>query len=394
MVIEFMIEQKRHIANKNFSKEKLQIFSKGLHLKTISNKKFHTFFGYYDISPFNEYTNEILYLRINKNQLNNAEIIVHNLKTDQTSIIDSSAAWNWQQGSRLRWFPNSSDEIIFNDFRNGKYLSRKINVRDNQESIIDYPIYDIDNRGKYAVTLNFERLGIMRPGYGYTNKKYKPADNLSYEGVSIVDIYQNKEIEIITYKQIAAALSLNISNFSNNYINHLSFSPSGNKFLFFWLTIENGYHKAFLLVYDLLSKKITPVETEDKVSHYVWLNNNCILYTSYNNYTKCRYYKYCLNGKKEIVNPDSLTTDGHPSIISDNYIITDTYPDKNGYQKIIKSNIGNDRSETIANIYSCYKTEQEKRTDLHPRLNKTKNQVCFDANINGYRQLFILENFA
>lgn len=393
-VIEYIIEKKRYIINKKLNTPKLQIFSKNSQLKTISNKNFHTFFGYYDISPFNEYTNEILYLRVSKKQLKNAEVILHNLKTDQFKIIASSDAWNWQQGSRLRWFPNSPDEIVFNDFQNGRYFSRKINIRNNQELIIDYPIYDIDNRGKYAITLNFERLGIMRPGYGYTNMKYKPKDNLVEEAISILDIHQNKKIETIYYKQIAIALNISISTFSNNYINHLSFSPEGDKFLFFWLTIENTYHKAFLMVYDLMTKKLTPLETEEKVSHYVWLNENCILCTSYNADQKCRYFKYWLNGKKEIVNPDSLTNDGHPSIIADNFIITDTYPDKNGYQKIIKSDICNDRSETIAKIYSCYKIEQEKRTDLHPRLNKKKDKICFDANLNGYRQLFIIDNFS
>ena len=83
------------------------------------------------------------------------------------------------------------------------------------------------------------------------------------------------------------------------------------------------------MIYDLLSKQIIPIETEEKVSHYVWCDNNCILYTSYDKDTKCRYFKYYLNGKKEVVNPESLTVDGHPSILSDNYIITDTYPDKN-----------------------------------------------------------------
>lgn len=33
----------------------------------------------------------------------------------------------------------------------------------------------------------------------------------------------------------------------------------------------------------------------------------------------------------------------------------------------------------------------EKRTDLHPRLNQTKNLICFDANISQYRELFFIK---
>ncbi len=391
-IIELIIEKKRQHLGSSSNIKKTEFFVKKPNVVTVGNKKFHTFFGYYDISPFNEKTNEIIYLRINRKKQKKAEIFLHDLKTDQTTIIATTAAWNWQQGSRLRWFPNSTDEIIFNDYQNGRYISKKINVRNNDETIIDYPIYDIDNQGKYAVTLNFERLGAMRPGYGYANGKYETPKDLGDEGIFKVDIIKNRIDLLLTYKQIGETLGQNNTNFNNNYINHLSYSPSGNKFLFFWLTIVNRYQKAFLLVYDLKTKKLTPLETEGKVSHYVWLDDNCILCTTYNSQNDCRYYKYWIDGKKEIVNPASLTADGHPSCISNDSIITDTYPDKNGYQKIIKADIGNDKSETIAKIYSRYKIEQEKRTDLHPRLNKTKKQICFDANIKGYRQLFVLNH--
>ena len=60
------------------------------------------------------------------------------------------------------------------------------------------------------------------------------------------------------------------------------------------------------------------------------------------------------------------------------------------YQKILFSNLYSDKTIEIAEIYSKFKINPEHRTDLHPRLNMSKNKICFDANIYGYRQLFIL----
>ena len=33
----------------------------------------------------------------------------------------------------------------------------------------------------------------------------------------------------------------------------------------------------------------------------------------------------------------------------------------------------------------------EKRTDLHPRFNKDKSLICFDANTSGHRKLYIVK---
>lgn len=62
---------------------------------------------------------------------------------------------------RLRWFPDTQNMISFNDFVNGKYINRILNVETKEEKILDWPLYDIDCNGKFGITLNFERLGVI-----------------------------------------------------------------------------------------------------------------------------------------------------------------------------------------------------------------------------------------
>lgn len=385
---------------------KLVIFKKIL-MKRISFKKdiitsyqlinygdfnHNVFFGYYDITPFNPQTDEVIYLSVST-ECDKADIILRDLKNNQYQKLTSTLAWNWQQGCRLRWMPgeNEKDIILFNDFMDNQYVTRIFNIRNYQERILDYPLYDITNNGTFGITLNFERLGTKRPGYGYTIRKYYPPANFDNEGIWLVDITKNTATLILRYKEIMQTFNQKEFDVQNCYINHLSFSPSGNKFLFFWIEIKDTYHQANLLVYNIITQNLILLENKMKVSHYVWENDETIICTSYNKDYKCEYYRYSLDGSQNLLCPNILHEDGHPSILNKNVLITDTYPDKNGYQKLLKIDVENSQIFTLLKIYSSHKSRGEKRTDLHPRLNKEKNIICFDANVKGYRKIYFLK---
>lgn len=351
----------------------------------------HSFFGYYDISPFNFETDEILYLELSEDE-KSADVILEDIANETKQKFTTTYAWNWQQGSRLRWFPNSIDEIMFNDYRDGKYITRIVNVRNKQERKIDFPLYDVDKSGCYGLSLDFERLGALRPGYGYNVEGYNAPDNLDELGVDLIDIKKNTSVRIIRYKELAELLNNNKKVSPGNYINHISFSPSGGKFMFFWLTIVDNFHKAYLIVYDFKKKKIVPIETKKKVSHYRWRDDENILATSYDEKKlSCRYYLYSIDGVVKVVCPNSLKCDGHPSILSTRLFLTDTYPDLVGYQKLLVCDTESDLVETVLKIKSFNAGKMERRTDLHPRIHK--DMICFDANISGRRKLYILKNF-
>lgn len=356
---------------------------------SIAKENTHVFFGYYDVTPFNLSTDEIVYLNF-KNDENRVSIVLSHLNNIYDErIIGCSFAWNWQQGVRLRWMPNNSREICFNDFCNNDYLARIVNVDTKEERTICKPLYDISPDGKIGLSIDFERLGAKRPGYGYTCRKYTEADiNLAKEGIDIVDIYNNTYRRILDYTTISKVAGTRGDGFSNNYINHIAFSPNGDKFLFFWLTVEEMYHRADLLVYDLTKGTLTVLENKDRASHYVWLDDDRILCTAYNDKSACYYYIYnTVDRSKKIVNPEVLHEDGHPCMLDDSTILTDTYPDLNGYQRIYLANIKQDGYKPLVEIYSNCIIEGEKRTDLHPRLKADKRIISFDSNQHNYRSL-------
>lgn len=355
-------------------------------LVCFTKSKTHTFFGYYDISPFN-FSNQLLYLELSEDE-SYANVVLNNVMNTGKKYIGKTYAWNWQQGCRLRWFPGYDNAIFYNTFENNEYGSLMVSTEGAIIKRYSYPLYDIETDGKYGLTLNFERLGYMRPGYGYTCRENEKK-NIEKDSIKIIDLSSETVIEEITYKQIAEKMPRACS-LENCYLNHLSFSPSGKSFLFFWIEIIENYHKASMMVYDMNSKSIIPLEVKDKVSHYVWLNNEEILCTVYDNPNECRYYVYNIKLRSKILFcPKSLKEDGHPSIYDEDYILTDTYPNKYGFQQLYMVNKLDDTKQTLVSIYSKPVTNGERRTDLHPRFNYDKSIVCFDSNKSGVRELFL-----
>lgn len=348
----------------------------------------HSFFGYYDITPFNN-VGEVLFLNLDKS-LRKAEVMLFNRNDSLIRTLATTNSWNWQQGARLRWFPGSNDSILFNDFIEGEYLCRELNIRTKEEKTYIKPLYDVNKDGLLGLSLDFERLGVKRPGYGYTCKPYKEPSDLSGEGIDLVDLKTNTAQRIITYTDIAGAIGVEDDSFSNNYINHLSFSPSGDKFMFFWLTIVKHYHKAYMLVYDMKDKTLIPLETEEKVSHYLWLDEEHLLCTVYDLNDNCRYVIYGLDGSKKHVFK-SIDFDGHPIWYKDGLILTDSYPDKKGFQRLVVCNLQNDETKVIAEIFHEPAISIERRTDLHPRYDSKTDTICIDANMTGKRKLLLLK---
>lgn len=356
----------------------------------ISEKNHDVYFGYYDISPFNS-RNQLIYVKKKKgaNELKICLNSTYNLANEKQ--IATSYAWNWQQGCRLRWFPGSDNKIVFNNYQNGKYFSTVVDTNGDVLQNYSYPLYDIDHNGTLGLTLDFERLGELRPGYGYTCRKYV-ANNLAQESIKIIDLAHDCIIDEVTYRNIANSMPVECK-LEKCYINHLSFSPNGKKFLFFWIEIVNGYHQASLMVYDIIKKSIITLDTKEKVSHYVWLDDENIICTAYESPAKCRYYLYnVLDSTKTPYCPNALQQDGHPSIYKEGAILTDTYPDSNGFQHLYLVNTIEDTKQQLLEIYSMPVANGEWRTDLHPRFNIDKTLICFDSNINGFRELFIVKN--
>ena len=127
-----------------------------------------------------------------------------------------------------------------------------------------------------------------------------------------------------------------------------------------------------------------------QASHYCWKNEKEVLLTVVGD-NGLEYRLYNIEDKTyQMIKP--FRVDGHPSYISSNVFLTDTYPNRCSMQELF---LGNDyKKELLAKVYHSPFRIGEKRCDLHPHY--YKNMIHID-NIKGKQRsqiVFILnENF-
>ena len=87
-----------------------------------------------------------------------------------------------------------------------------------------------------------------------------------------------------------------------------------------------------------------------------------------------------------------LTEDGHPQISGDGkYLITDTYANKAGYQKLMLYNIAKNKTYDIGEFkVADYLLKQNLKYDLHPRWNTKGNLISIDSSHAGSRQSYVI----
>lgn len=365
----------------------------------FSVKHHHIFFGYYDINPFNIDNTKILAIKSRSDTKKRAEIGFFSLNNpDEFFSISSTNSWCWQQGARLRWFDENNKKLIsYNDFRDGKFINVIKNIEnEDYERIISAPLYDISSDRKTGLSLNFSRLQRLRPGYGYSNIEDFTLENKcpDNDGIYQVNINTNKSKLIISYSNLIKEFPL-IQKYKNthHYFNHLSFNPSGNKFLFFHLMQHENGRNNRLFVFDLNSKKISLLEDDLTVSHYTWRDDNNILITAVDKkVNKTHYIIYSTEkNRKKVLNNKYLNKDGHPTFLNDESIISDTYPDINNNQNLFYYNIEKDRYIKLGSFYRRYKYNGEKRCDLHPRISNDSKYISIDSTHLGLRSQFVLK---
>ena len=358
----------------------------------------HTFFGYYDIDQLDKNEKKILAHSISlkaDTSKDKAQVGYFNVGSEEFHEVAQTSAWCWQQGARLRWHPSDESSIVFNNVYDDKYVAEVWNVENRLlQKKISRALYDFDKEFTYGISLNFARLQRLRPGYGYNALKDDTiSDNAPKgDGIILVDLNNNTSELIVSLYDLALPVDSELKY--EHYVNHISISPDGKKFMFFhiWNVSEGTGWRTRLYTYDLSNGKLKLLEGTDKVSHYDWRGNEEILVTCYRQ-DKSQYYAIynILDGRKRVIGGDVLHLDGHPSFLLNNeQFITDTYPLAHCKQHLFDFDVNENIIHKIISLYSSPLMSGEKRCDLHPRLSKSENMILLDSTYSQNRRKIVL----
>ena len=387
-----------------------KIKSEGNIIRISPDDKTHEyFFGYYDKSPWNADDRYMLCLRA-KNTWSEVSpkekadiLLIDTEKADsdpeRIKKIAETRAWNVQQACMLQWLgPDYKKSIIFNDYRNGKYISVILDLETMTEKIIQAPVYTVSSDGKFALTLDFSRLYNLRPGYGYYNVPEKTKNIPLPDATAIwkVSLETGEITEVLKYTDFAnfQPRSEMKERGTIHKVNHIMLSPDNKRFmvLYRWFNGERKYTR--LITCDIDGSNMYLLSDDDMVSHCFWKNNKEII--AFENKRDDGIGYYLMEDKTEQYYHcwKELTEDGHPSFSPDRrFVVTDTYPDRARiqYLKVMDGDVKKNNIDVVAKVFAPFKYDNDTRCDLHPRWNHTSNKICFDAVFEGHRGLYYIQ---
>ncbi len=370
--------------------------------RIFSDPATQVFFGYYDISPFNDEGNFLLAGQAPPEnvsphdkhpvlQLGYYDLSQENSEFQKFSETDT---WNWQQGCRLQWFSEggrATDQVLYNVREEGKYIAVVKNISSGKVvKKLPLPIYALSPDASFALSLDFDRLHDCRPGYGYSHFPAAPRKDSIWH----IDIASSKVSEVMTMAEVREFEPLPSMEGADHYFNHLSISPSGKCYMVthLWVSPEGKRYTRIIVANSKGDKNYICPNNSGHTSHYCWQGDDQILVFGKHGVEKPVYHLYnIVEGTSEVVGEAALTQDGHPSFISEDTIITDTYPDYFRQQHLFHYRIAEKKNTVIGSFYTPASFMGEVRCDLHPRLNHKKDKACMDIVRDGRRAMCIVD---
>ena len=361
--------------------------------KILGKDDCHYFVGYYDKDPVNRLKKEILCHQVSVEYSNlvepiSAKIGLISIEDNSFQELTTTNAMNWQLASRAQWLDENN--IIYNDIDKGIQCSIKFNVL-TKEKLIKYkrPFWDISPDKKFGASLNFSRIKLMRPGYGYTGKNI---DNHK-EILTVFSLENDSLIYSISLIEILKKVKFNKAINNDFYLNHIVWSPCNKKLITIFHYEEKKKRMVYPVLIDIETKKIIFLYKEGSFSHHTFVDENTILaYLKIEN-------RYCYatwaedNGWTKI-NNSMPKMDGHPTYIkSKDKIVVDSYPNRLGIMSLYFGSFNPKKKlEKIASIINHPKYVGANRCDLHPRYSQKHNLLLCDIPHSIARKILVIKN--
>ncbi|MBN1931051.1 MAG: hypothetical protein JW786_05525 [Desulfobacterales bacterium] len=313
-------------------------------------------------------------------------------RSGQVAKLGQTRTWNWQQGCMLQWYPGKDNHILFNDYdqEQDKYISKVINRSGQLKKTYPIPVNSVSRCGKFALSLNYDRLARMRPDYGYFNKKNNdlPVDDHE-DGIWYLDLSSRQTKLLITLEQLKSLSYSTTMENATHKVNHIDINPGGTRFMFLhrWIGPQGRFMRLITANQD--GSGLFILNGDIMTSHCCWLSDKEILsFCEYNG--KRGYFKFEDQTKKAILISEKFPiVDGHPSISPDSkWIITDTYPDKARFSSLYLYNFQDDIILELGRFFQPLQYKGEKRTDLHPKWSNFSEKIYFESSHTGKRTFY------
>jgi hypothetical protein len=366
----------------------------------------HFFYGYYDNPAFSQSDRYHLGHRVQfwdrlPESDDIAELGMIDLETREFLPLAETAAWNFQQGTMLQWNPQSpEEEIIFNVREHETYRGVIMNIRTKERRYLEQPVVNVDPTGRYALSVNFNRMFDFRPGYGYAGIEdaYKDVNHPAEDGIYLTDLTTGQSRLILSLQQIWEFRSGAFDEDQKLLINHITFNTDGTRFLFLARNFPKpgGRWSTAIITANTDGSELFLLSDYSMASHYHWKDPEHVVFWSRGlEGGQAGDQLYVLKDRThqvELLDPAFFLRDGHCSYSPDrNWLLYDSYPDADHYRHLYLYDLNRKQGVTLASYYSDPLITGDIRCDLHPRWNRAGTAISFDSIHEGQRHVYYMD---
>ena len=353
------------------------------------------FFGYYDKCPWDPAGGRVLYHR---RAGDDVELVVSGLATGEKTVLGRSETWNWQQGAMLQWWPGSPERVVHNALREGKLAAV---IRDSRSGeVLDtlpMPVQTIRRDGRAIISLNYRRLTVCRPDYGYAVEAGNFAANQpdDADGLWRVDVPGGAPELILRIEDLKRHEPLRSMDGAPHRVNHVMYAPSGNRLVFIhrWFTRKGRQDRLYTVNDD--GSNLYLLADDGMASHQSWLDADRLLcYCSVAPRGAGYYVLRDRSGTADAFAGGALDAhgDGHPSASPQGrWVVTDTYPAERRMSRLLLFDTDRAESVTVGRFFAPWAFDGPVRCDLHPRWSPDGKWVSVDSVHPRRRGMFLID---
>jgi len=373
--------------------------------RAITSAPKHHFFGYYDMRCWDPTGRRHLVLEVDFADRpptgdDVATVGVVDLESaDAFAPVSATRAWNFQQGAMLNWLGGTEATFVFNDRREGRFVCVAHEMASGDEEVVGPAVGAVSDDGRWGATLNFARIAVTRPGYGYAGlddprtDAAVPAD----DGVGLLDIARGSHRLILSFADLAGKQEPELDyGRTKVWFNHVVFNPSATRLALLCRFVRTGEPTWTTQMWTIGLDGADPVRCLDGplISHFDWKDDETLIaWAGVDGVDAMFEVDHARRTSPKPVFTDAIRRDGHISYSPDRrWVVCDTYPDERGNRELFAVECATERKVSLGTYYSPRRPNlHEIRCDFHPSWRPDGRAIAFDGMHEGSRQRYCLE---
>ncbi len=326
-----------------------------------------------------------------------ATLALLDVQTKEIVPLAQTRAWNFQQGCMAHWLGTAPDsQIIYNDFRDGRFVSVILDVHTKRElKVLDHPVSAVSPDGTEAISINFGRLRITRPDYGYGGNGQDARRDVQFpddDGLFLVNLKTGQAKLLVSIAQVKSLVP-EVPPEGIEYFNHTLFSRDGSKI--FWLARAIPDRNTTSLTIHRDGSNLRRCFPDGwGGSHFDWLDGNRLMITAAYDAKDYSHILFTVGQDDyQRLGNGLLDYDGHGAFSPDGkWMVTDTYPaGKLREQKLYLMDMQTQAVLPLGRFVQPPRFNGGWRCDLHPRWSPRGDAIAFNSTCTGSRQIYLFK---